>query len=175
MILAIVSIVVLYAIILITMWETEMKNYLRDIAGSLGLVKSDPVDTIGFDYQKYTVPSNKAWRAANLAWPEMVWYKLNGKMVVPCKTFDEWAEWQACDRRRDNRGYFLIARDVFGSMTVSTTFLGIDTTFGAGHPRLFETRIFGYPEHYRRRRVTYEDALEAHAAACEIVRQPVAA
>ncbi len=56
------------------------------------------------------------------------------------------------------------------NILVSTVFLGIDHNWNEGPPILFETMIFG-GEHdqYQERCATYEEALEMHKVACELV------
>lgn len=52
---------------------------------------------------------------------------------------------------------------------VSTVFLGLDHSFGAGPPVLWETMIFGGDhDEYQERYTSYEDAVEGHARACAI-------
>jgi len=156
-----------------------LKDYLIDIVSATGIIDNeDPIDIIGFDYQKYS--ENKRWRAERLSWPEMVWYKLggpDGRMAIPCKTLLEWTEWYTAAAKDD--GEVVIAFTLIGTggkpLTVKTTFLGLDTEFGGGKPRMFETRIWGYHEYYRRRRTVWSEALRAHAAACEVAKRSVQA
>jgi hypothetical protein len=57
---------------------------------------------------------------------------------TPCADVLAWAQWyQSDDLRRQ------IASTEIGSCRVSTVFLGINHSFGAGQPVLWETMIFG--------------------------------
>ena len=57
---------------------------------------------------------------------------------------------------------------------VSTVFLGLDHSWSGGKPVLWETMIFG-GEHdeYQARYTTYEDALEGHQEALNLVNNVV--
>ncbi len=80
-------------------------------------------------------------------------YKLVNKVPVRCDV-DDYT--QDIDR--------VIAKDVFGEVTISTVFLTWDHSFGGGEkPILFETMVFGgeYND-YQERYETYEDAVEGH-------------
>lgn len=75
-----------------------------------------------------------------------------------------WAQWfETADRS--------VAVDVVGDVRVSTVFLGLDHSFGAGPPLLYETMIFGgeHDEHQER----YPNkvaALAGHDRALAMVR-----
>ena len=63
-------------------------------------------------------------------------YKLEGKQVVEVKDLIEWAKWfETADRH--------VAKETVGNSEISTVFLGIDHSFSAGPPLLFETLVFG--------------------------------
>ena len=67
----------------------------------------------------------------------------------------------------------IIGKDQFGSVSVSTVFLGMDHSFGGGgHPVLFETMIFG-GEHdqYQERYCTWDEAEKGHQIACDLVNK----
>lgn len=88
-------------------------------------------------------------------------YKLVGKIPVRCP-FDE-----AMNSSRT------IKVDLFGETTVSTVFLVTDHSFShSDSPVLFETMIFGgqYND-YQTRYHTYDEALEGHTLACEMVNK----
>jgi hypothetical protein len=73
------------------------------------------------------------------AWPSYVILDPeigNGHVPVPCEP-DEWARWSeehASDRR--------VGKDMVGTVMLSTVFLGLDHSFGAGPPLYFETMAF---------------------------------
>lgn len=88
-------------------------------------------------------------------------YKLVGKIPVSCSL----EEAMNNDRK--------IRLDVFGEVTVSTVFLITDHAFShSDSPVLFETMIFGgqYND-YQTRYHTYDEALEGHTLACEMVNK----
>jgi len=64
-------------------------------------------------------------------------YKLDdsGEPVL-CTDLMEWGRWYETANRH-------IADETIGDVRVSTVFLGIDHSFGAGPPVLFETMVFG--------------------------------
>lgn len=84
------------------------------------------------------------------------------KKPVACTDMREWTKF-----REGNR---MVARTVFGDVVVSTIFLGTDHSYGRGRPLLFETMVFG-GEHddYQERYHTWEEAVEGHRLACEMV------
>lgn len=64
-----------------------------------------------------------------------------------------------------------VAQDKIGDVRISTVFLGIDHSFGHGHPLLYETMVFGGPlDQEQERYSTREDALAGHAATVERVK-----
>lgn len=77
-----------------------------------------------------------------------------------CDDAIEWGRWfETSDRS--------VARFTFGSIDVSTVFLGLDHSFGVGPPLLFETLIFGGEhEGEMRRYATREAALAGHRQMC---------
>jgi len=105
----------------------------------------------------------------------LLYWKLDGKLAVPCDDHMEWALWfESADRR--------VAWTRVGPLEVSTVFIGLDHNF-PGHddqPHVFETMIFdqgdthksiGYLERYS----TWEEAEHGHdravAYAEDIVRK----
>jgi hypothetical protein len=63
-----------------------------------------------------------------------------------------------------------IAQEHVGSIFISTVFLGLDHSWNSEIPILWETMIFG-GEHdqYQERYTSYEDALEGHKVALNLV------
>lgn len=99
----------------------------------------------------------------------MNYYKLDGKNLVPCDLM-EWARWFENGNRH-------VAQDVLGEFRVSTVFLGLDHSFGSGPPLLFETMIFGPPDHNLNetmdRYTTWEQAEAGHQAMLDKVRKEI--
>ena len=109
------------------------------------------VDDFGFAYEK---PKEKN-RKFGL-------YKLVGKDPVPVELKD-WS----CERLA------IVERTEIGNVKVSTVFLGIDHSFGAGSkPVLFETMIFGGKyDQYQVRYHTWDEARKGHQVAVELVKR----
>ena len=90
-------------------------------------------------------------------------YILNGKTPVECNDLMEWAK----QMERKNR---IVEQSQFGDVKVSTVFLGLDHSFGGGKPLLFETMIFGGEnDQYQERYSTWDEAVEGHKKACDLV------
>lgn len=100
------------------------------------------------------------------------WYKLLGKVAVPCDDMMEWARW----RERANPR---VALTEVGPLTVSTIFLGLDHSFGFEKTTdaiLFETMIRGDDDwlNYQTRCATWGEAEAQHALAVEHAKAIVA-
>ena len=89
-------------------------------------------------------------------------YILDGKTPVPFFDTTKWG--LQVDK--------IIGKDQFGSVSVSTVFLGMDHSFSGGDPVLFETMIFG-GEHdqYQERYCTWDEAEKGHQIACDLVNK----
>jgi hypothetical protein len=104
----------------------------------------------------------------------IMYFKLLGKIAVPCINMLDWARWfEEADRQ--------VGLTEIGPLTVSTVFLGLDFGFG-GKPRLFETMIMSGNEKlielgkrkrlisdfldYQTRCETWGEAEEMHRVAC---------
>ena len=74
----------------------------------------------------------------------------------------EWAAW--CQKHHDRRS---LGRTTIGKALVSTTFLGLDHSYGQGHPILWETMVFDPQEAgdsvYCERYTSREAAAQGHA------------
>lgn len=92
-------------------------------------------------------------------------YKLvtrNGKTFTERCSLEEFADWMSQDMDRH------VGLTEKGDVTVSTVFLGLDHSLGAGRPLLFETMVFGgSDDQWQERYQTYEQAIAGHHAACE--------
>lgn len=116
--------------------------------------------------------------------PWLGYYKLQGKLAVPCQDAVEWAMWFETATRR-------VKETQIGRVWVSTIFLGLDHNFAcvfgdplggeADHlPHLFETMAFDGrsedklgPELYCNRCGTWEEAEAQHEEACAFIRQRI--
>lgn len=98
--------------------------------------------------------------------------------AVPAKGLLSWANWME-DKRRD----CILARDVIGSASVRTDFLGLDqrVMFMMSlegfdpifyRPTLWETMVFGGPHHlYQERYTSREDALVGHRRIVQMIQE----
>ena len=91
-------------------------------------------------------------------------YILDGKEVKPAGLM-EWAKWFEIANRH------IAKTKINDDVKVSTVFLGLDHSFGDGHPLLFETMIFG-GEHdqYQERFETWEQAETGHQVAVASIK-----
>lgn len=98
-------------------------------------------------------------------------YILDGHKVIEEPDRLTWARWIATYRPRVSCTYF------GPGVKVSTVFLGLDHRFlEPGPPLVFETLVFGgQHDGYMTRASTWDEALEQHAAACELVKQSTGA
>lgn len=96
---------------------------------------------------------------------EQLYYILEGK--EPRKaTFEEYVNYY---RQPNSRR---VAEDTVRGAYISTVFLALDHRFmSEGKPILFETMIFGDKkyEDYQERYCTWDEAIEGHKRACEMV------
>lgn len=85
--------------------------------------------------------------------------------VVPTDDLLAWGRFCAQDDQRR------VASTRYGTIDVSTVFLGLNHRFfGGGPPLLFETMIFGGPyDQYQDRYASWDDALLGHRRACRLV------
>lgn len=109
--------------------------------------------------------------------PWLGYYKLEGKLAVPCKDAMEWARWfEKADR--------YVAHTKVGGVQISTVFLGLDHNFNSVHggggdeelPLLFETMAFAGGDWAGidcERCGTWEEAEAQHAAMVEKVRRRI--
>lgn len=99
-------------------------------------------------------------------------YILEGREIkkVDLMTWAKWFE--------ENRDKKRVVQDDIGDLWVSTTFLGLDHSWGDGPPLLFETMVFrhnsdgtiNFNELYQDRCSTYAEAEAMHAKACAHAR-----
>jgi hypothetical protein len=90
--------------------------------------------------------------------PLVVWYKLIGKLAVPCGMEEAALTFFRTVQKTD-----------VGPLHVSTDFLSLDHSFGRGDPQLFETMIFdGEYDSYAVRTSTWGQAERAHEEAVAI-------
>ena len=100
-------------------------------------------------------------------------FVLDGHTAKRVSSFEEWCE--AAHARRETIRVsgvdpWRVARTTVGDgIDVSTVFLGIDHTLGAGPPMIYETMIFGGPyAEYCERYSTWEEAHAGHTKAVQI-------
>ena len=93
------------------------------------------------------------------------YYVLDHNLEIQKADLLTWSKFFESDTR-------LIAKDQIGNARISTVFLGIDHSWGdKGPPVLFETMIFeGVHDQYQTRCCTYQEALEMHKIAVELVK-----
>jgi hypothetical protein len=93
------------------------------------------------------------------------WYKLIGRVAVPCD-MHEWETWM-CHHNRH------VADTEIGCRRVSTVFLGLDhNRSGVGEPMLFETAIFAGTRLVEMWRCsTYEEAEAMHQIGIEVASE----
>ena len=102
--------------------------------------------------------------SADLKHYRRLFYILRGRTVIPCINVLAWASWFETGKRQ-------VALDTFGRVQVSTVFVGMDHSFGAGPPMVFETMIFGGAhDRYMTRCSTYAQAERMHAEAVAMVK-----
>lgn len=94
-------------------------------------------------------------------------YILEGKRAVPVESALTWGKWF-----EKNRAQRQVCVDMLpDGVRVSTVFLGLDHSFGAGPPLLFETLVFEGPmDGEMDRYSTWDEAERGHAAMVERVR-----
>src|SRR5215468_4686936 len=102
------------------------------------------------------------------------YWKLDGKLAVPCDDVIEWGQWMETANRR-------VALTEVGPLRVSTVFIGLDHNFFAhsDRPLIFETMIFGTDakhetsESYCGRYSTWDEAEKGHAEAIKVAQAMV--
>lgn len=96
----------------------------------------------------------------------MLKYILKDHIPIEEPDILKWAQWY---EEFNNR---VLKKDKIGELRISTVFLGIDhRLFDEGPPILFETMIFGgQHDKYQERYTSWDEALEGHRVALELVR-----
>ncbi len=95
-----------------------------------------------------------------------MWYILdeNNKPVKSTSVIEA-AEW--LDKNPERKA---VKQDHIGDIFISTVFLGLDHSWKGNTPILWETMIFGGDhDQYQERYTSYEDALEGHQIALNLV------
>jgi hypothetical protein len=96
------------------------------------------------------------------------WYILdeNNKPVVAASVIEA-AEW--LDKNPERKA---VKQEHIGDIFISTVFLGLDHAWDSDIPVLWETMIFeGEHDQYMDRYTSYEDALEGHQIALNLVNK----
>ena len=97
-----------------------------------------------------------------------MWYILdeNNKPVKSTSVIEA-AEWLENNLERK-----AVKQDHIGDIFISTVFLGLDHSWKSNTPILWETMIFGGDhDQYQERYTSYEDALEGHQIALNLVNK----
>lgn len=94
------------------------------------------------------------------------WYILKRGRPVKAKSIKHYHYWSL------NSKYKAVKQEHIGDIFISTVFLGLDHAWQSDIPVLWETMIFG-GEHdqYQDRYTSYEDALEGHQTALNLVNK----
>jgi len=96
-----------------------------------------------------------------------MWYTLdeNNKPIASISIIEA-SEWMENNPERK-----AVKQDKIGDVFISTVFLGLNHAWNSDIPVLWETMIFG-GEHdqYQDRYTSYEDALEGHKKALDLIK-----
>lgn len=93
-----------------------------------------------------------------------MFYILENKRPVPVEAV-EYYQWAALNNTQR------LWSDQIRDIDVSTIFLGLDCGFGSRTPVLFETMVFGGPDHlYQKKYISWEDAEKGHQRAVNMVK-----
>ena len=97
----------------------------------------------------------------------MAWYILDENNKPIRSTSIDYSKWL-----EDNPKRKAVKQEHIGDIFISTVFLGLDHAWNSDVPVLWETMIFG-GEHdqYQDRYTSYEDALEGHKKALNLVNK----
>ncbi len=97
----------------------------------------------------------------------MAWYILDENNKPIRSTIVDCGEWL-----EENPERKAVKQERIGKIFISTVFLGLDHAWNSDTPVLWETMIFG-GEHdqYQERYSSYEDALEGHQKALNLVNK----
>ena len=93
------------------------------------------------------------------------WYILDENNKPLESTIIKYVEWEEANPEKR-----AVKQEYVGDVRISTVFLGLDHVWNSDIPVLWETMIFG-GEHdqYMDRYTSYEDALEGHQTALDLV------
>ena len=97
----------------------------------------------------------------------MAWYILDENNKPILSTIIQYVEWIEKNPERK-----AVKQEYVGDVRISTVFLGLDHAWDSDIPVLWETMIFG-GEHdqYMDRYTSYEEALEGHQTALNLVNK----
>lgn len=95
-----------------------------------------------------------------------MWYTLDENNKPVKSTIVDCGKW-----REENPEKKAVKQEHIGKIFISTVFLGLDHAWDSDTPVLWETMIFGgeYDMSYQERYSSYEDALEGHQIAVNLV------
>jgi hypothetical protein len=102
----------------------------------------------------------------------MSWYILTTDNEPVAVSVTEAAQWMEDNPKRKQIGFDILLDENDKNISVSTVFLGLDHSWNNKGLLLWETMIFG-GEHdqYQERYSSYEDALEGHQRAIDLINQ----
>ena len=102
----------------------------------------------------------------------MSWYILTTDNEPVAVSVTEAAQWMEDNPKRKQIGFDILLDENDKNISVSTVFLGLDHSWNNKGLVLWETMIFG-GEHdqYQERYSSYEDALEGHQRAIDLINQ----
>jgi hypothetical protein len=97
----------------------------------------------------------------------MAWYILDENNKPVTSTINEYVDWEEVNPTKK-----AVKQEHIGDVFISTGFLGLNHAWNSDIPVLWETMIFG-GEHdqYMDRYSSYEDALEGHQIALNLVNK----
>ena len=97
----------------------------------------------------------------------MAWYILDENNKPVRSTIIQYGEWL-----EENPERKAVKQEHIGDVRISTVFLGLDYAWHSDIPLLWETMIFkGEHDQYMDRYTSYEDALEGHQTALNLVNK----
>jgi hypothetical protein len=102
----------------------------------------------------------------------MSWYILTTDNEPVAVSITKAAQWMEDNPKRKQIGFDILQDKDDNNISVSTVFLGLDHSWNNKGLILWETMIFGgINDQYQERYSSYEDALEGHQRAIDLIKQ----
>jgi hypothetical protein len=97
-----------------------------------------------------------------------MWYTLDENNKPVASNVREYSAWEEANPERK-----AVKQDTIGEVFISTVFLGLDHSWRDDRrPLLWETMVFGGDhDQYQQRYYSYEDAIEGHQTALDLVNK----